>query len=100
MVWQKEARNAVFQNHFVQQVKVLKEGFWLDIDGIQRKLKIIINGQVADLVAKGPSINCKIHNGQFGCSICLHAGRLPGRGNKIIYEYIKLPHLEGVIVTF
>ena len=84
----KKPEMQVFQNHFVQQVKVLKEGFWLDIDGIQRKFKILINGQVADLVAKGPSINCKIHNGRFGCSICLHAGRrLPGRGNKIIYEY-------------
>ena len=44
----------VFQDDFVEQIKVHKQGFWLDIDGTQRKFKLVINGQVADLTAKGP----------------------------------------------
>ncbi|CAB3979933.1 Hypothetical predicted protein [Paramuricea clavata] len=47
-----------------------------------------VGGQAADSVVKAPSINCKLHNGRFGCSTCLHAGRrLAGRGNKRVYEY-------------
>jgi hypothetical protein len=83
----KKPEMKVFQNHFVQQVKTLQEGFQLDIDGNETKFKLV-GGQTADLVAKAPSINCKLHNGRFGCSTCLHAGRrLPGRGNKRVYEY-------------
>lgn len=84
----KKPEMKVFQNYFVEQVKTLQDGFWLELDGNQTKFKLVIGGQAADLVAKAPSINCKLHNGKFGCSICLHAGRrLPGRGNKRVYEY-------------
>ena len=79
---QKKPEMKVFQNRFIEQVKILKDGFRFT------KFKLAVCGQAADLVAKGPSINCKLHNGKFGCCTCLHAGRrLPGRGNKRVYEY-------------
>ena len=78
----------VFQDRFIEQVKTLKDGFRLNVDGEETKFKLAVCGQAVDLVAKGPSINCKLHNSKFGCSTCLHAGRrLPGRGNKRVYEY-------------
>ena len=78
----------LFQNHFIEQAKVLQEGFVVDVDGNDIKFKLVVCGQVADLVAKGPSINCKLFNGKFGCSVCLHPGRrLPGRGNRRVYEH-------------
>ncbi|CAB4038528.1 Hypothetical predicted protein [Paramuricea clavata] len=84
----KKPEMKVFQNHFVEQVKTLQDSFWLELDGNQTIFKLVIGGQAADLVAKAPSINCKLHNGKFDCSIFLHAGRrLPGPGNKRVYEY-------------
>ena len=84
----KKPEMKVFQNRFIEQVKTLKDGFRLNVDGEETKFKLAVCGQAADLVAKGPSINCKLHNGKFGCSTCLHAGRrLPGHGNKRVYEY-------------
>lgn len=84
----KKPEMKVFQNRFIEQVKKLQDGFRLNVDGEETKFKLAVCGQAADLVAKGPSINCKLHNGKFGCSTCIHAGRrLPGRGNKRVYEY-------------
>ncbi len=84
----KKPEMKVFQNHFVQEAKTLQEGFQLDVDGNEIKFKLGGGGQVVYLVEKVPSSNCKLHNGTFGCSTCLHAGsRLPGHGNKRVYEY-------------
>lgn len=78
----------VFQNSFVTQVTSLSDGFQFpDIESTP-SFKLTTNGQAADLVAKGPSLNFKIFCGRWGCSVCLHPGRrLPGRGNRRIYPH-------------
>ena len=75
----------VFQDSFVTQVTLLKDGFqFLELDNTP-PVKLTINGQAADLMAKGPSLNFKLFFGRFGCSICLHpSSRLPGRRNRRI----------------
>ena len=96
----KKPEMKVFQHHFVQQVKTLQEGFQLDVDGNETKFKLVVGGQAADLVV---SINCKLHNGRFGgCSTCLHAGRrLPGRGNKRVYEYCpNIPQRRTPLISY
>ena len=48
----------------------------------------MVNGQVADLVAKVPSVDFILHNGKFGCLSCLHSGqKMPCHGNKCVYPY-------------
>ena len=77
----------VFQESFVTQVMSLSDGFLVTGQNTP-KFKLTINGQAADLVAKGPSLNFNLFSGKWGCSVCLHPGRrLPGRGNRRIYEY-------------
>lgn len=83
----KKPNMQVFQESFVNQVISLGDGFQVTGQSAT-KFKLTINGQAADLVAKGPSLNFKLFSGKWGCSVCLHPGRrLPGRGNKRIYEY-------------
>ena len=67
---------------------MLKDGFqFVELDNTP-PFKLTINGQAADLMAKGPSLNFKLFCGRFGCSICLHPGRrLPGRRSRRIYPY-------------
>ena len=79
----------VFQAEFVEEVKSLQDGFHVDVAGTPgQQFKLTVVGQVADLQAKAPSINFKLYNGKFGCSVCLHPGqRMPGRGNKRIYPF-------------
>ena len=79
----------VFQAKFVEEVKSLQNGFHVDVVGSPgQKFKLMVIGQVADLMAKAPSIKFKLHNGKFGCSVCLHPGtRVPGKGNKRIYLF-------------
>ena len=69
-----------FQQTFVQ------EAIYIGYERTPCKCGLIVNGQAADQIAKGPSLNFKIFSGKFGCSYCLHPGqRLPGRGNVGIY---------------
>ena len=84
----KKPNMQVFQNSFVTQVTTLRDGFQFpDIQSTQ-PFKLSTNGQAADLMAKGPSLNFKLFCGKWGCSVCLHPGRrLPGRGNRRIYPY-------------
>lgn len=50
----KKPNMGVFQRQFVQQVKELQDGF--HVQGNDKpKFKLSINGQAADLIAKGPS---------------------------------------------
>ena len=89
----------VFQRKFVQEVKELQDGFHVEGDD-KPKFKLSINGQAADLIAKGPSINFKIFCGRFGCSCCLHPGlKLPCRGNVRVYlpkKFQRRNHAESV----
>ena len=50
----KKPEMKVFQNRFIEQVKTLKDGFRLNVDGEETKFKLAVCGQAADLVAKGP----------------------------------------------
>ena len=83
----KKPNMQVFQESFVTHVMSLSDGFQVTGQNTP-KFKLTINGQAADLVAKGPSLNFKLFSGKWGCSVCLHPGRrLPGHGNRRIYEY-------------
>ncbi|CAB4001342.1 Hypothetical predicted protein [Paramuricea clavata] len=79
----------VFQKKFVEEAALLGKGFTMSVEEQhERKFKLVVNGQVADLVAKAPSVNFILHNGKFGCCSCLHPGeRMPGRGTKRVYPY-------------
>ena len=79
----------VFQTKFVEEVGILMKGFTVSLEErLEQNFKLMVNGQVADLVAKAPSVNFILHNGRFGCCSCLHPGqRMPGRGNKRVYPY-------------
>lgn len=83
----KKPNMQVFQESFVTQVMSLSDVFQVAGQNTP-KFKLTINGQAAGLVAKGPSLNFKLFSRKWGCSVCLHPGRrLPGRGNRRIYEY-------------
>ena len=81
----------VFQQKFVEEAVLLSKGFQISVSNMELRFKLLVNGQVADLVAKAPSINFLLHNGKFGCS-CLHRGkRMDGPGNKRVYPYMSTP---------
>ena len=83
----KKPNMQMFQQKFVAQVTSLSDGFCVTGQSTP-KFKLNINGQAADLVAKGPSLNFKLFSGKWGCSVCLHPGRrLPGRGNRRVYPH-------------
>ena len=83
----KKPNMQMFQQKFVAQVTSLSDGFCVTGQSTP-KFKLNINGQAADLVAKGPSLNFKLFSGKWGCSVCLHPGRrLPGRGNKRVQPH-------------
>ena len=87
----KKPNMQVFQDSFVNQVATLSDGFQFP-NICTPVFKLAPNGQAADLVAKGPSLNFKLFNGKWGCSVCLHPGRrLPGRGNRRVYPYSSNP---------
>ena len=87
----KKPNMQVFQDSFVNQVATLSDGF-LFPNMCTPEFKLAPNGQATDLVAKGPSLNFKLYNGKWGCSVCLHPGRrLHGRGNHRIYPYSSTP---------
>lgn len=86
----KKPNMSVFQESFVVQIISLMEGF--QVADLRETFKVTVNGQAADLVAKGPSLNFKLYCGKWGCSVCLHPGRrLPGRGNRRIYPHSSTP---------
>lgn len=88
----KKPNMAVFQGQFVNQVKLLGDGFQFHDMCTTPIFKLCTNGQAAHLAAKGPSLNFKLCCGQWGCSMRLHPGRrLPGRGNRRIYMYTPNP---------
>lgn len=53
------------QKPFVEQVKSLQDGFYVEV--IQQRIKLFINGDVN--VAKGPSLNSKYIMGNLGAII-------------------------------
>ena len=78
----------VFQTKFVEEVGILMKGFTVSLEEREQNFKLMVKGQVADLVAKAPLVNFILHNGKFGCSSCLHPWqRMLGRGNKRVYPY-------------
>lgn len=74
----------VFKRTFVEQINFLDSSFTVDLENQPgKKFKVVVNGQITDLAAKGPSLNFKLHSGRFGYCTCLHTGqRVTGAGNK------------------
>ncbi|XP_028403523.1 uncharacterized protein LOC114526207 [Dendronephthya gigantea] len=82
----------VFQQKFVEEMIHLGSGLTISIGDLESKFKLVVNGQVADLVAKAPSVNFIQFNGKFGCCSCLHPGqKMVGPGNKRVYPYTSTP---------
>ncbi len=79
----------IFQKKFVEEVSQLAKGFRITVNNFELDCKLIVYGQVADLVAKaGNSVNFILNSGKFGCCCCLHPGqRFDGPGNKRVYPY-------------
>ena len=65
---------ALFQKHFVEQVKMLMLGFIINLPDHDIACRLRIQGHLADLPAKAASLNFKQFNGRFGCSVCLDPG--------------------------
>lgn len=59
----KKPNMQMFQQKFVAQVTSLSDGFCVTGQSTP-KFKLNINGQAADLVAKGPSLNFKLFSGK------------------------------------
>ena len=78
---------ALFQKHFVDQVKVLMKEFTIDLpENNTLKCKLRIQAELADLPVKAASTNCKQYNGKFGCSVCLDPGEVD-EDNQLVRYY-------------
>ena len=76
----------LFQERFVEQVKMLMTGFTMDLADHIIACRLRIQGQLADLPAKAASANFKQFNGKFGCSVCLDPGAVD-EGNQLLRYY-------------
>ena len=89
MVWKEKTKYGSLSKEICRGSSFAWKRFKMSVEEQpEQKFKLVVNGQVANLVAKAPSVNLILHNGRFGCCSCLHPGeRMPGCGNKRVYPY-------------
>ena len=85
---------AVFQESFVSQVKTLKEGFSIEVEGTPQ-FKLNINGQVADLMVNLGE--CLFRFGRENSRMWKYS-RFPGRNHEDCLMHAQLTVETGVAV--
>ena len=85
IVWQPKHPD---MKYFVEEIKELQNGFDVSINQVSVRFFLQIQRHLADLPGKAMSLNMKQFNGSFGCSMCLHPGKmLEGSRSTRVYPF-------------